>query len=104
MKTHSDSGANLFSGRDHISAKRAHHESAVTSIVCQPTDIGKWKHLLVNVEAVIDTTATYDPEEAVKVFNLVTEALKTVRPAYAAKLTYVETSGTWVHGHVTGGP
>ena len=26
------------------------------------------------------------------------EAVKAVRPAYAAKLIYVETSGTWVHG------
>ena len=54
--------------------------------------------MLATAEAVIDTTATYDPGEAVKVFNLVTEALKTVRPTYAAKLTYVETSGVWVHG------
>ena len=70
----------------------------VTPIVCEPADVNKWKHLLANVEAVIDTTATYDPKEAVKVFNLVTEALKTARPAYAAKLTYIETSGAWVHG------
>ena len=53
---------------------------------------------MANVEAVIDANAVNDPEEAVKVFKLVTEALKTVRPAYAAKLTYVETSGAWVHG------
>jgi len=78
--------------------KRAHDESVVTPIVCQPADIDKWKHLLANVEAVIDATATYNPKEAVEVFNLVTEAVKTVRPTYAAKLTYVETSGAWVHG------
>jgi len=54
---------------------------------------------LANVEAAIDTTATYNPEEAVKVFNLVTEALKTVRPAYATKSAYVETSEAWVHDH-----
>jgi len=70
----------------------------ITPIVCHPTDIDKWKHLLANVEAVIDATATYDPEEAVKVFNLVTGVLNSVRPTYAAKLTYIETSGAWVHG------
>ena len=54
--------------------------------------------MLANVEAVIDVTATFNPEERVKVFNLVTDTVKAVRPAYAAKLTYVENSGTWVHG------
>ena len=78
--------------------QRADDDSVVTPIVCHPTHIDKWKHLLATVEAVIDTTATYDPEEAVKVFNLVTAVLETVRPTYAAKLTYVETSGAWVHG------
>ena len=53
---------------------------------------------MANVEAVIDTTATHNPQEAVEVFNLVTEAVKAVRPAHAAKLIYVETSGVWVHG------
>ena len=81
-----------------IFVKRAHDESIVTPIVCQPADIDEWKHLLANVEAVINTTATVNPQEAVKVFNLLTEAVKTVRPTYAAKLTYVETSGVWVHG------
>ena len=81
-----------------IIVRHTHDESIVTPIVCQPADIDKWKHLLANVEAVIDTTAIFGPEEGVKVSNLVTEAVKAVRPAYAVKLTYVETSGTWVHG------
>jgi nucleoside-diphosphate-sugar epimerase len=81
-----------------ISDQRAHDESIVTPIVCQPADIDKWKHLLANVEAVIDTTAIFGSEEGVEVFNLVTKAVKAVRPTYAVKLTYVETSGTWVHG------
>jgi len=53
---------------------------------------------LATVEAVVDTTATYDPEEVVKVLGLVTEAVKAVRPAWAAKLTYIDTSGGLVHG------
>ena len=36
--------------------------------------------------------------DAVKVFSLVTEVVKTVRPAYAVKLIYIETSRGWVHG------
>jgi len=70
----------------------------IMPIVCHPADIDKWKHLLASVEAVIVTTALYDPEESVKLFNLITGALSTVRPTYAAKLTYVETSGIWLHG------
>ena len=76
----------------------AHCESAVTPIICDPTDIDKWKHLLANVEAVINTTATFGPDNPVKLLNSVTEAVKSIRPPYAAKLTYVETSGGWVHG------
>jgi nucleoside-diphosphate-sugar epimerase len=58
----------------------------------------KWKHLLANAEAVINATATYGPDNSVKLLKLVTDAATSVRPAYAAKLTYVETSGAWVHG------
>ena len=36
--------------------------------------------------------------DAVKVLSLVTEVVKTVRPAYAVKLTRIETSRGWVHG------
>jgi len=81
-----------------IFVQLAHDKSIVTPIVCHPADIDKWKHLLATVEAVIDTTATYEPEEVVKVLGLVTEAVKAVRPAWAAKLTYIDTSGGLVHG------
>ena len=53
---------------------------------------------MATAEAVIDTTATYDPKEVVKVLSLVTEAVKAVRPAWAAKPTYIDTSGGLVHG------
>ena len=76
-----------------IFVRVAHKEPIVIPIVCQPADIDKWKHLLANVEAVINAIAISGPEDAIEVFNLVTEAVKTVRPAYAAKLTYIETSG-----------
>ncbi|KAF9789774.1 NAD(P)-binding protein [Thelephora terrestris] len=73
-------------------------DSAVTPIVCDPTNIDKWKHLLANVEAVINATTTFGPDGPVKLLNLLTEAAKSVRPAYAAKLIFVEASGVWVHG------
>ena len=66
----------------------AYNKSVVTPIVCQPAELDKWKHLLANVEAVIDTAVTYNPQEAVKVFSLVTQAVKAVRPAHPAKLIY----------------
>ena len=81
-----------------IFAQSTHRGSVVVPIVCQVDEVDKWEHLLATAEAVINATATYSPQDGVKVFNLVSEAVKTVRPAYAAKLTYVETSGAWVHG------
>ena len=80
------------------SVRCAHNPLVVTPIVCDPADIDKWKHLLGKVEAVINTTATFGPDSPVKLLKLVTEAVASVRPAYASKLTYVETSGVWVHG------
>ena len=76
-----------------IFVRVAHNGPIVIPIVCQPADIDKWKHLLANVEAIINATATYSPEEPVKLLNLVTEAVKAVRPAYATRFIYVETSG-----------
>ena len=78
--------------------RSAHDGSLVTPIVCQPAEVEKWKLLLATAEAVINVTPAYTPEDGVKIFNLVTEAVEAVRPHYAAKLTYVETSGVWVHG------
>lgn len=53
---------------------------------------------MANVEAVVNATATLGPDSAVELLNLVTEAVTSVRPPHAVKLTYVETSGAWVHG------
>lgn len=53
---------------------------------------------MASVEAVINATATFGPDSAIKLLKLVTEAATSVRPDYAAKLIYVETSGVWVHG------
>ena len=72
--------------------RRAHDEFTAT-----PSGISKWKHLWATVEGVIIQICV--SENGVKVFNLVTtEGMKAIRPAYAAKLTNVETSGPWIHG------
>ena len=81
-----------------ISVHRTHGGSIVTPIVCEPVDIDKWKHLLATVEAVINVVPAYNPDHRSEVFDLVTEAVKAVRPTCAANLTYVETSSVWVHG------
>ncbi|KAF9787352.1 hypothetical protein BJ322DRAFT_719017 [Thelephora terrestris] len=70
----------------------------IIPIVCDPTDIDKWKHLLANVEAVVNATTTFGPDTPAKLLNLLTAAAKSVRPAYAANLIYVETSRVRVHG------
>ena len=78
-----------------IPGQLAHDESVVTPIVCQSADIDRRKHLLANVEAVINATATCNSEGPTRVFSLLTEGVKAIRPGYAARLTYVETSRTW---------
>jgi len=70
----------------------------ITPIVCEAADLDKWKHLLANVDAVINIAPAYTPDDGVKVFHSVTEAVTAIRPAHATKLTYIETSGAWVHG------
>jgi hypothetical protein len=45
--------------------------------------------MLANAEAVINATVTFGPNNSVKLLKLVTDAATSVRPAHAAKLTYV---------------
>jgi nucleoside-diphosphate-sugar epimerase len=54
---------------------------------------------LATADAVIDTTASPDLSTlAPAVFNAISEAAAAVRPQNAPKLTFIQTSGTWVHG------
>ena len=71
----------------------------VIPIISDPASIDSWKPLLATVDAVIDTTGGSDVAElAPAIFNAISEAVATVRPPNAIKLTFIQTSGTWVHG------
>ena len=55
--------------------------------------------MLATADAVIDTTGGAELLElAPAIFRAVSEAAVAVRPPNAAKLTFIQTSGTWVHG------
>ena len=71
----------------------------VIPIVSDPTNAESWKLLLATVDAVIDATGSEDTSKlAPVVFNVISEAVAAVRPPNAVKLTFIHTSGSWVHG------
>jgi len=74
-------------------------EEEIIPIISDPTNTDSWKSLLATVDAVIDaaggdSTAKLSPA----VFTAISEAAAAVRPPNAPKLTFITTSGTWVHG------
>jgi len=73
------------------------HANLVFPIVCEPTS-DKWHHLIPSLDVVVEAIGGHIPENAIKIFNATTEAAKSLRPAGAPKLTFIFTSGTWVHG------
>ena len=68
-------------------------------IISDPANTDSWKSLLATADAVIDATGSEDTSElAPAIFNAVSETAAAVRPPNAAKLTFIQTSGSWVHG------
>ena len=71
----------------------------VVPIVSDPTNAESWKSLFATVDVVIDATGSEDTSKlAPVVFNAISEAVAAVRPPNAVKLTFIHTSGSWVHG------
>ena len=71
----------------------------VIPLVSDPTNTDSWKSLLVTIDAVIDATGSEDTSKlAPVVFNAISKAAAAVRPPNATKLTFIQTSGSWVHG------
>ncbi|KAI0070032.1 NAD(P)-binding protein [Panus rudis PR-1116 ss-1] len=64
------------------------------------SDPSKWTSLLGDIDVVIEAIGgTPDLKTlSLNIFNAVVEAAQTYRPANAPKLTYIYTSGIWVHG------
>jgi nucleoside-diphosphate-sugar epimerase len=75
------------------------HRVKVIPIVSDPANTDLWKTLLATVDAVIDAIGGEETSKlAPAIFNAVSEAAAAVRPPNATKLTFIQTSGTWVHG------
>ncbi|KAI0671698.1 NAD-P-binding protein [Trametes maxima] len=71
----------------------------ITPIVAEVTDTAAYLPLVASLDAVID--AIGGPEINVLselLLNAAADAVQAHRPPHAPKLTYIHTSGTWVHG------
>jgi len=70
----------------------------VIPIVSDPTNAGSWRSLLATIDAVIDATGSEDTSKlAPIVFNAISKAAAEARPPNAVRLTFIHTSGSWVH-------
>lgn len=71
----------------------------VIPIISEPANTESWKSLLATADAVIDTTGgTETSELSPAILKAISEAAVAVRPPNSPKLTFIQTSGTWVHG------
>jgi len=71
----------------------------IIPVVGEPTDVATWESLVESLDAVIEALAGLDMKTiSVDLLNAVSSTAKKHRPEGAAKITYIYTSGTWVHG------
>ncbi|THU95238.1 NAD(P)-binding protein [Dendrothele bispora CBS 962.96] len=79
-------------------AKRLAAEE-ILPIVCSPSSTD-WHHLIPTFDVIIEALGgtTINAHSFKVLFNSVTEAVKTLRPPGSPKLSWIYTSGTWVHG------
>lgn len=75
------------------------HYRTVIPVVGDVTDTESWTPLIATVDVVIDAVGSPDNSTlAGKLVAAAASAAKSLRPSHAPKLTYIYTSGTWVHG------
>ena len=73
--------------------------SAVIPIVGQTSDPSTWLPLVASLDVLIDAVGGTELKTLSEtLLNAVAAAAKSTRPAHAPKLTYIYSSGTWVHG------
>lgn len=71
----------------------------VIPVVADSATPAVWYPLVATLDVVIDTTASLAPGTHAKtLLSATVDAAKQHRPPHAPKLTYIYTSGTWVHG------
>ncbi|EKM60369.1 uncharacterized protein PHACADRAFT_179692 [Phanerochaete carnosa HHB-10118-sp] len=75
-------------------------EEEIIPVVGQTSDPSTWLPLVASLDIIIDAVGgTADIRELSKsLLNTIASAAQASRPAHAPKLTYIYTSGTWVHG------
>ncbi|KAF5340439.1 hypothetical protein D9758_013566 [Tetrapyrgos nigripes] len=68
-------------------------------VICNP-DSSSWHHLIPTLDVIIDTVGGdgHGPDASKAVFQGIEAAAKNLRPSGSPKLSYIFTSGTWVHG------
>ncbi|KAL1677002.1 hypothetical protein EV122DRAFT_291462 [Schizophyllum commune] len=91
-------GHNVY-GQTRSSEKAAQlTKEEITPIVCAPDSDG-WHHLIPKLDVVIDAVGGMDVRTLSQAMLASTSAAAArLRPAGAPKLSYIYTSGTWVHG------
>ena len=70
----------------------------VIPIVCEPTDTNAYTPLVATLDAVIEILNGDLVNTSALVLDAVSTASQKLRPASAPKMTYIYTSGIWVHG------
>ncbi|GJE96821.1 NAD(P)-binding protein [Phanerochaete sordida] len=75
-------------------------EEEIIPVIGETSDPSTWLPLVASLDAVIDAVGGSADIKTLSedMLNAVTSAAQTLRPAHAPKLTYIYTSGTWVHG------
>ena len=77
----------------------SHVSSAVIPIVGQTSDPSTWLPLVASLDVVIDAVGGTEVKTLSEtLLNAVAATAQSARPVHAPKLTYIYSSGTWVHG------
>ncbi|TCD70853.1 hypothetical protein EIP91_001161 [Steccherinum ochraceum] len=72
----------------------------IIPVLGDSNDPSKWEHIIADVDVVLEAVASNTELEKLSrtVQKAVADAAVKLRPPHAPKLTYIYTSGTWVHG------
>ncbi|TBU26199.1 NAD(P)-binding protein [Dichomitus squalens] len=71
----------------------------IIPIVCDPSHVNTYMHLIPTLDVIVDAVGGSNLEVASEsLLNVVATAASTLRHFTAPRLTYIYTSGTWVHG------
>ncbi|KAK1235585.1 hypothetical protein PQX77_001178 [Marasmius sp. AFHP31] len=72
----------------------------IVPLIGEPSSPSQWTSIIRDMDVVIEAVGGTAPIATLarELFLAVSQAASSLRPAHAPKLTYIYTSGTWVHG------